>query len=141
MIFVYDLLPDQLLSKFHPFLQFHCGSGPGESECDFLLGPRQMLWHLCPTSGLLIREDTKLSDTFIKTCAQLDFWVSEPIFGKKMCSLTRYFIALQRSDQQQYQFKVKPGQAYHPRFQTDRQPLFSHDDIKSYTAYGVVHKN
>lgn len=25
--------------------------------------------------------------------------------------------------------------------QTDRQPLFEHDDIKSYAAYGVVHKN
>ena len=113
------ILPDQLLSKFHPFLRFHCGSGLGESEYDFLSGPRQMLWHLCPTSGLLKREDMKLSDIFIKTCMQLDFWVSELIFGQTMCSLARYFIALQRSDQQQYQFTVKPGQAHRQRFQTD----------------------
>ena len=81
------ILPDQLLSKFHPFLRFHCGSGLGESEYDFLSGPRQMLWHLCPTSGLLKREDMKLSDTFIKTCMQLDFWVSELIFYRQCAPL------------------------------------------------------
>ena len=82
-LFIMDLLPDQLLSKFHPFLQFHCGSGPGELEYDFLSPPRQMLWHLCPTSGLLKREDTKLSDMFIKTGMQVDLWVSEAHFWKE----------------------------------------------------------